>query len=89
MFEFHNFLQWNINIFIGLILYLESVFFIAVKRRFLISPGSGKFDLQGIFYQNSMAKAFDKKFCWEIKNFSSLNSERCYSVPVLIGDCKW
>ncbi|CAD5326170.1 unnamed protein product [Arabidopsis thaliana] len=36
-----------------------------------------------------MAKAVDKKFCWEIKNFSSINSERCHSVPVVIGDCKW
>ncbi|KAG7566150.1 TRAF-like [Arabidopsis suecica] len=36
-----------------------------------------------------MAKGVDKKFCWEIKNFFSLNSERCNSVPVVIGDCKW
>ncbi|EOA23339.1 hypothetical protein CARUB_v10019412mg [Capsella rubella] len=36
-----------------------------------------------------MANGVDKKFCWEIKNFSSLNSERSYSVPVLIGDSRW
>ncbi|KAG7585435.1 MATH/TRAF domain [Arabidopsis thaliana x Arabidopsis arenosa] len=37
-----------------------------------------------------MAKHVGKKFTWVIKNFSSLQSgKRIYSVPVLIGDCKW
>jgi len=35
-----------------------------------------------------MEKQAHKKFCWIIKNFSP-QSERLYSVPVLIGDCKW
>ncbi|XP_010412847.1 PREDICTED: MATH domain and coiled-coil domain-containing protein At3g58340-like [Camelina sativa] len=36
------------------------------------------------------AKGDYKKFCWEINNFSSLKTdERCYSVPVMIGDLKW
>ncbi|KAG7561318.1 MATH/TRAF domain, partial [Arabidopsis thaliana x Arabidopsis arenosa] len=35
-----------------------------------------------------MEKQAHKKFYWIIKNFS-LQSERLYSVPVLIGDCKW
>ncbi|KAL0724708.1 hypothetical protein Bca4012_039307 [Brassica carinata] len=34
-----------------------------------------------------MAKAVYKKFNWVIKEFS-LQSEKCYSVPVLISDCK-
>lgn len=56
----------------------------------LFSPGSSSLITKGIFNQISMAKADDKKkFGWEIKNFSSLNSERCYSVPVVIRDYKW
>ncbi|KAL1201581.1 MATH domain and coiled-coil domain-containing protein [Cardamine amara subsp. amara] len=33
-----------------------------------------------------MAKSDEKHFVWEIKNFSS---ERCYSISVMVGDCKW
>ncbi|KFK35054.1 hypothetical protein AALP_AA5G228600 [Arabis alpina] len=36
-----------------------------------------------------MAKQVDNKFIWVIKNFSSLQDEEYYSVPVLIGDSKW
>ncbi|ESQ44244.1 hypothetical protein EUTSA_v10006437mg [Eutrema salsugineum] len=36
-----------------------------------------------------MAKKVGKKFAWVIKNFSSLQCKICYSVPVLIADCKW
>ncbi|AEE79779.1 putative protein [Arabidopsis thaliana] len=36
-----------------------------------------------------MAKPFDKKFGWVIKDFSSLQSEKCCSVPVLISESKW
>ncbi|VVB06167.1 unnamed protein product [Arabis nemorensis] len=36
-----------------------------------------------------MTNQVGKKFAWVIKNFSSLQSERCYSDPILIGDCKW
>ncbi|XP_033131904.1 MATH domain and coiled-coil domain-containing protein At3g58340 [Brassica rapa] len=36
-----------------------------------------------------MMNPVDKKFGWVIKGFSSLQFEKCYSVPVLISDCKW
>ncbi|CAL9245922.1 unnamed protein product [Arabidopsis halleri] len=36
-----------------------------------------------------MAKPFDKKFGWVIKDFSSLQPDKCYSVPFLISDSKW
>ncbi|XP_019099877.1 PREDICTED: MATH domain and coiled-coil domain-containing protein At3g58410-like isoform X3 [Camelina sativa] len=36
-----------------------------------------------------MTKQVGKKFAWVIKNFSSLQCDKCYSVPVQIGDCKW
>ncbi|KAL0866983.1 hypothetical protein Bca101_046101 [Brassica carinata] len=36
-----------------------------------------------------MAMQVGKKFSWVIKDFSSLQCEKCYSAPVLIGDCKW
>ncbi|KAF2617448.1 hypothetical protein F2Q68_00041737 [Brassica cretica] len=42
----------------------------------------------GIFI-TEMAKQVGKKFTWVIKDFSSLQTERYRSVPVLIGDCKW
>ncbi|CAL9245920.1 unnamed protein product [Arabidopsis halleri] len=36
-----------------------------------------------------MAKQVGKRFAWVIKDFSSLQSERVYSVSFVIGDCKW
>ncbi|XP_010507520.2 PREDICTED: MATH domain and coiled-coil domain-containing protein At3g58410-like [Camelina sativa] len=36
-----------------------------------------------------MAKQVSKRFAWVIKDFSSLQCDKCYSVPVMIGDCKW
>ncbi|CAH8269045.1 unnamed protein product [Arabidopsis lyrata] len=36
-----------------------------------------------------MAKQGYKRFAWVIKDFYSLQCEKCYSVPFLIGDCKW
>ncbi|VVB06154.1 unnamed protein product [Arabis nemorensis] len=36
-----------------------------------------------------MAKQADKKIVWLIKDFSSLQDEKCCSVPVLIGDFEW
>ncbi|CAH8392508.1 unnamed protein product [Eruca vesicaria subsp. sativa] len=38
---------------------------------------------------NKMAKEVGKKFTWVIKDFSSLETERYHSDPVVIGDCKW
>ncbi|ANM64063.1 TRAF-like family protein [Arabidopsis thaliana] len=36
-----------------------------------------------------MTKQVGKKFAWVIKNFSSLQCKKFYSVPFQIGDCKW
>ncbi|KAL0714732.1 hypothetical protein Bca4012_021711 [Brassica carinata] len=36
-----------------------------------------------------MGKQFGKKFSWVIKDFSTLRTQCYFSVPVLIGDCKW
>ena len=42
-----------------------------------------------ILHLKAMMNPVDKKFGWVIKGFSSLQFEKCYSVPVLISDCKW
>ncbi|XP_023638961.1 MATH domain and coiled-coil domain-containing protein At3g58410 [Capsella rubella] len=36
-----------------------------------------------------MTKKVGKKFAWVIKNFSSLQCDKFYSVPFQIDDCKW
>ncbi|AEE79778.1 putative protein [Arabidopsis thaliana] len=40
-------------------------------------------------FTTSMTKQVGKKFAWVIKNFSSLQCKKFYSVPFQIGDCKW
>ncbi|EOA25115.1 hypothetical protein CARUB_v10018423mg, partial [Capsella rubella] len=40
-------------------------------------------------YIASMTKKVGKKFAWVIKNFSSLQCDKFYSVPFQIDDCKW
>ncbi|XP_019094885.1 PREDICTED: MATH domain and coiled-coil domain-containing protein At1g31400-like [Camelina sativa] len=36
-----------------------------------------------------MEKQYEKKITWTIKNFSSLQSEKIYSDPFVVGDSKW
>ncbi|XP_019094238.1 PREDICTED: MATH domain and coiled-coil domain-containing protein At1g31390-like [Camelina sativa] len=36
-----------------------------------------------------MEKQYEKKITWTIKNFSSLQSEKLYSLPFVVGGSKW